>query len=75
MDELLLHALRMHRSTLGLDEEALHRIAASAQLCDFSAGDHLHRAGDPVFGLALIVNGRIALTMQAADRREQTKQA
>jgi CRP-like cAMP-binding protein len=63
--------LRMHSSTQGLSEEEIKQIADHAIVVRCREGEFVHRAGDTVTSISLVVQGRFRLTAVTPDGKEQ----
>ena len=70
-DDKVLNAVRLHRTTLGLDKDGLLLIAKHAKLEEIAAGDILHQAGKPADGIVLIVKGSLRLEIPNANKGAQ----
>jgi predicted acylesterase/phospholipase RssA/CRP-like cAMP-binding protein len=53
----------LHPCAQGLDAEALEEIAASAELVRCQPGDAIHRAGEAVTAVYLVIHGRVRVTI------------
>lgn len=67
----VLQALSEASLFAGLDAVTLRRLAAAAELRDFSGGDVICREGEPGSGLHLVTRGQIKLLLQAGNGHEK----
>jgi NTE family protein len=58
-----LHLLKLHPCSRGLSEDALQEIAESAELIQCSPGAYVHRTGEPVTAIYLVIHGRIRVSV------------
>ena len=72
MENCTVDALRSHRSTLGLDEEGLERIASCSELEHAPCGTVVHDARQLITSLLLVIRGRLRLMLQKPDGSQQT---
>ncbi len=54
-----LHLFKLHPCSRGLSEEALEEIAAAAEVLRCAPGDFIHRTGDPLTSVYLVIHGRL----------------
>lgn len=56
--------LKLHPCSRGLSEEALQEIAAAAELIRCKPGEYVHRVGEIVTSVYLIIHGRLRITLK-----------
>jgi CRP-like cAMP-binding protein len=64
-DPAVLAAVRAHTFLAGLSDDDVEELAGCGQLCAVGAGEVLAREGRPADGFYLIVDGRVAVEVQA----------
>ena len=63
MEDPVLTFLRLHDASKGLSNEELAKVAAQAEIVRLDEGQLIHRMGEVVDALYLVVQGRLKLTM------------
>ena len=64
--------LRVHRSTRGLDEQQIRRIAQESHVIRAESGQVLQGPGDVVEALTLVVSGHLSLALILPGGEEKT---
>ncbi|MDC0935731.1 patatin-like phospholipase family protein [Pirellulales bacterium] len=54
---------KLHSCSRGMSDEGLQEIAEAMELLRFRPGQHIHRFGEPVTSVYLIIHGRLRLTV------------
>jgi predicted acylesterase/phospholipase RssA/CRP-like cAMP-binding protein len=62
-DDELVNLLRLHPCVRGLSDEAVQEIAAATQVLRCEPGEPIHRRGDPVTSIYLVIHGRVRMTL------------